>query len=335
MDRQFRQIIDINSSNFQIEYQHKTIFIGSCFADNVSRKMEDSLMDVLANPYGVAFNPATVWQSIQRIIENRAVDEKDFVWNNGLWNHMDMHSSFSSPEKQTSIENINSATTIANKYLQQADNIVITFGTAWVYRLKATGKIVANCHKLPTDTFERQLLTVDQIAEQWIEAIEKIKAFVPKANIIMTISPIRHIKDGAHGNQISKSTLLLAIDKIQAKQSHVYYFPSFEIMMDELRDYRFYNDDYNHPSNLAVDYIFERFTEATFSDKAKQYIAKGRKIVQEMNHRPNTSATKEYIEFKQNILEHINQLKRMYPMSNTGKKEQLITNEIDALKKKN
>lgn len=284
-DITFRTIVEPKASSATIGHNEPIFLIGSCFADSVGERLQLGLIPCYSNPYGTAYNPTSVCQQLLRIINNEACTADELIYNSGLWHSKYAHSKQSEVDCDTVKHNIDEATRRARQVLSEAQLLIVTFGTAWTYKLIATGETVANCHKLPASNFERTMLTVDEIVTQWTDAIDKLRAYNPKLRIIFTVSPIRHLKDSAHGNQLSKATLLLAIDKLVAT-SQAEYFPAYEIMMDDLRDYRFYADDMTHPSDAAVGYIFDRFCDTFFNERARSYIAEASKLSMAVGHRP-------------------------------------------------
>ena len=254
----------IPASVKKISYNDKILLLGSCFADNISEKFNAHYFDSLSNPLGTLYNPASIAttlfasSNIQSPIANTHIVE----WG-GMWHSMQHHGSFSHPDKAELISRCEQSRAQLINYLQEASVVIVTFGTAWVYEYE--GEVVANCHKLPATQFVRRRLTVEEIVGMW----QPILASMPDKHWIFTVSPIRHIKDGLHENQISKAILLQAIDRLTSTNEALSYFPSYEIMMDELRDYRFYAEDMVHPSPIAVDYIWQRFV-GTFMLPATQ-----------------------------------------------------------------
>ena len=254
----------IPASVKKISYNDKILLLGSCFADNISEKFNAHYFDSLSNPLGTLYNPASIAttlfasSNIQSPIANTHIVE----WG-GMWHSMQHHGSFSHPDKAELISRCEQSRAQLINYLQEASVVIVTFGTAWVYEYE--GEVVANCHKLPAAQFVRRRLTVEEIVGMW----QPILASMPDKHWIFTVSPIRHIKDGLHENQISKAILLQAIDRLTSTNEALSYFPSYEIMMDELRDYRFYAEDMVHPSPIAVDYIWQRFV-GTFMLPATQ-----------------------------------------------------------------
>ncbi|MCA1745928.1 MAG: GSCFA domain-containing protein, partial [Bacteroidales bacterium] len=265
------------------------------------------------NPYGVLYNPLSVSAAFEAIIENHMVTGDDMVERDGLWHSFMHHGSFSHPDLSTAVTKINQATESAHLFLQHAEFVVVTFGTAYVFEHKLEQRIVANCHKFPEIDFNRYLLETDEIIDVWKDLIVRLRVFNPGLKIIFTVSPVRHWKDGAHGNQVSKSVLILAIDKLVHLFDKVTYFPAYEIVMDELRDYRFYDAAMMHPNEVAIDYIWQRFSQCRFNPDALNYLKEVSKIVRARQHRPSGHPTATYDRFIRQTLDHIVELSRRYP----------------------
>lgn len=306
---EFRTIIDIPKFGFGISHNNKCLFIGSCFAENIGNKLATTKIRTSVNPTGILYNPLSICKSIKNALSDRKYGDVDVFLSGGAWNSFDFHSRFSNVDKNVCIENINSALQMLKQEIETADIMFVTFGTAYVYELAGTGKIVCNCHKQPEKHFNRRLLNVSEIVESWTECIGEIADVNPKLRIVFTVSPIRHWRDGAHQNLISKSTLHLAINELNAKFQNTNYFPAYEIMMDELRDYRFYAVDMVHPSETAVQYIWERFGDALFSEQTKTVIARIEKIIAASNHRPLNPQSDEYKLFCKKNLAEIERIK--------------------------
>ncbi len=269
----FQTKVEIPVSKEKISYEDKIMTLGSCFAQNIGLKLQEVWFNTNINPFGVLYNPVSIQKSIELLLENKIFTEKDLIENRGLWQSF-LHSSlFSDVTAQKCLAKINERYQRASHFLIHADFLLITYGTAWVFEEKKTGNVVSNCHKLPAKHFVRRRLTVEQIVNDYSELIAKLQQLFPKMKLIFSVSPIRHWKDGAHENNLSKSILLLAIDELQLIFPQVQYFPAYEIQMDELRDYRFYAADMLHPSDVAVDYIWKCFSD-TYFDEVTQKIKK-------------------------------------------------------------
>ncbi len=326
----FKTKVAIAESKNKIEYADPLLFIGSCFAENIGSRFTERLFNAIVNPFGVVYNPASVSNTLDDIIEKRLVSEADVAYHNNLWHSFRLHGSFSSPHREKLIESANQTLFRAHQHLEKTKTLVITFGTAWVFTLKSTNQIVANCHKYPATTFERNMLSVDDIVHQWQGTILRLRTFNLAIRIVFTISPVRHWKDGAHGNNLSKATLLLAVQHLINQDTTLEYFPAYEIMMDELRDYRFYADDMLHPSNLAQSYIFDCFTQAYLSRQAFAFGQESNKLTNALNHRPLQGITGEYQQFVQKTIEKIEAFQEQYPLidaNNFLKKAKAIFND--------
>ena len=253
--------IEIRPSEWKIGYEDKILMLGSCFSDEIGRQMEERKMAVTCNPFGTLYNPLSIAQAIQKT-ELPALIEHD-----GLWHSMAHHGSFSRATKEEAEKAVKDSIMTMQRALEEATVVIVTFGTAWVYELTdermkelTNERIVGNCHKMPEKNFTRRRLSVEEIVDAW----QPILAQYPDKKWLFTVSPIRHIRDGLHENQLSKATLLMAVDQMVNStwpNGKWHYFPSYEILLDELRDYRFYADDLVHPSGMAVEYIWERFCE--------------------------------------------------------------------------
>lgn len=284
---EFSTKIDFPKSKKKIDYTSSVAFIGSCFAENISNKFIERKFHTLVNPFGIIYNPLSIENMMQKIAAANGslttYTEKDVFYDGESWSSWDAHGSLSvkGNEQDASVRaecarNLNKAICESRKFLSNADLVFITLGTAFVYFLKETGKVVSNCHKQNASLFERRLISVEETTQALRGIVESLKKIKNDIRIVFTVSPLRHLNDGAHGNNLSKSTLLLAIDNLcqehsncatESKAPTVDYFPSYEIVLDELRDYRFYADDMIHLSATAENYIFERMSETFCSDK--------------------------------------------------------------------
>ncbi|MCT4613327.1 MAG: GSCFA domain-containing protein [Marinifilaceae bacterium] len=309
----FRTIVELEDYNLSISHKNKIITMGSCFAENIGGRLTDNRFDICINPFGILYNPASIAKSIDFLIDNKEFSSSDFQFNNGIYSCFDLHGKFSGIDIDKCIEVANNSIAEGRDYLQKSDVFIITFGTSWVYQLSDNNQIVSNCHKFPSKIFKRIRLTKDQIVNTYNQLNKKIRQINPNIQIIFTVSPIRHWKDGANGNQLSKAELLLAIEQICKENENAAYFPSYEIIMDELRDYRFYNEDMIHVSDTAVDYIWQRFSDAFFGNEAKELNKRINKIVKALNHRPVNPNTEQHTKFKMNLERKIIEFEKQYP----------------------
>ena len=278
----FRTEVLIPKPSFSIRPLQRMLFVGSCFADNIGRRFEEEKFRVVVNPYGVMYNPVSILHTVGRYVD----ENRDSL-------------AAARPEGESGRE----VPLVA----------VFTLGTNHVYRLKETGEIVDNCQKRPQRLFQEEELTIDQCRDALAEAVDKLRGIVPGVQVIITVSPIRYAKYGFHGSQLSKATLLLAADRLCREYGCCSYFPAYEIVNDELRDYRFYKEDMLHPSDQAVAYIWERFSAAYFSKETNAFLEKWRPIKAALNHRPFNPDSEEHQIFMQRTQEKIEELKRQYP----------------------
>ena len=249
---------------FKIDYSTGIVSLGSCFADEIGVRLQEGDFHVEMNPFGALYNPASIAAAVRRLMEDREIGMDDLVQHEGLWHSWHHHGCFSHSTAEETLAACNSRIHQAHQALKEASLLMVTFGTAWVFERE--GEIVANCHKLPPQMFVRRRMTVEEIVALWQPLLQELAAYYPGLKVLFTVSPIRHMADGAHGNQLSKSTLLLAIDNLLPTAHYplpTYYFPSYEIVLDELRDYRFFDEKMTHPTPLAVDIVWDRFQRAT------------------------------------------------------------------------
>ena len=299
LDMEFRTTIRNYEKNIDIKHAHKIMLIGSCFSDNIGSKLNNAMFNTVINPFGTVYNPASILNEIIRIVTCDNITENELFHANGMWNHFHFHSHFSKADKDTAISHMNDCLINAHNHLKQCDFVFITLGTSYIYELKSTGGVVSNCHKLPAKEFNKRMLTCDEVKTCLDTIVSTISEYAPQAKIIFTVSPIRHIADGLEANQLSKCTLRVATGEIIAKNhTKCDYFPAYEIMMDDLRDYRFYAADMVHPSDVAVDYIWDTFKATYFNDNTAQTVARCERIYKRLAHRPMTENIEAIERFK-------------------------------------
>lgn len=317
----FRTEIDIDRWQQPIDYHHKILSLGSCFADNIAAKLSENKFRITSSPMGILFNPASIASALERAIERREVTADELLLCDGRYVSYAFHSSLGGDSPESALQAMNGAIRCTHDALQSADHLILTLGTAWVYRLASNGDIVANCHKQPQRLFRREMLGVEEIADILGRVIERLPR---RMHITLTVSPVRHLGDGLSGNSLSKATLRLAIDLLTRRHDNVGYFPSYEILMDDLRDYRFYADDMTHPSAAAIEYIAERFFAAALSPRAKELMPQIRQIVRAAQHRPRNSQSEEYKEFCRKQLAAIEQLAEIDFSEEKGQFEHIL-----------
>jgi hypothetical protein len=270
-------------------------------------------MPVMINPSGAVFNPVSVSNTIDTIISGKEFTKEDLSFHDGTWISFYHYTDFSSDDPLKVLDKINRKSKEAFDFLKNARFLFITLGTARIYRLKKTGVIVSNCHKLPSGQFIVELLSVCDIVTLWEKQLEKLHKLFPQLIIIFTISPVRHWKDGAHGNQISKSTLFLSVEELLKYSDYVEYFPAYELVMDDLRDYRFYNEDMVHPSEVAINFIWEAFSECYFESNTIKIYNEVVKITKACNHRFISDSRSKIIYFAERMLNQISDIERGIP----------------------
>ena len=271
--------VDISPAKTSVGYDTPLLLLGSCFTDEVGERLQAACFDVLCNPFGTLYNPLSIAACLQRAITAQPMQDDELVWHDGLWHSWLHHSRFSHPDRDTCLARCNEAVSQTHAFLQRRPVLLVTFGTAWVYYHQ--DRVVANCHKLPPQYFERRRLLVHPIVEAWQPLLAGLHS-----PTIFTVSPIRHMADGAHGNQLSKATLLLAVDQLVVGAAQACYFDSYELLMDELRDYRFYTRDMCHPSDVAVDIVWERFQETYMTAGTRERVRQQEKTFLQSQHRP-------------------------------------------------
>lgn len=309
----FRTPITIPKSNHPIDYYSKVVTMGSCFSENISAKFEQYKFQYYNNPFGILFQPDAIENILLRAIEMRLFTEADLFFDNELWHCFEVHSELNNSDKDDMLVNLNGILTYLNGQLQTCTHLIITFGTAWTYRFLHTQKRVANCHKIPQSNFTKELLTVEEITTSLNSIQTKLTEFNPEIKFIFTVSPVRHLKDGFVENQLSKSHLFAALHTSISQFPSSSYFPSYEIMMDDLRDYRFYAEDMLHPNPTAIDYIWKHFVESHISYHVFPIMTELESIHKGLNHRPFNPNTEQHLLFVQKLHERIEQLQEKYP----------------------
>lgn len=326
----FRTKVSLDWQGERISHSHSLIFMGSCFAEEIGTLFGSNKFDTLINPFGVLYNPLSIANALRRTVERRFYSDEELVKGGNLYHSFGHHSAFSHTDASLMIKTINEGLSFCHERLKGADFMFLTFGTAWVYELKSSGEVVANCHKFPSSDFVRRRASVEELVRCMAEVVERVLEFNPNMKIVLTVSPIRHLKDGAHGNALSKSTLLLMCDELQRMFSgKIAYLPSYEILLDELRDYRFYADDMTHPSSKTVEYIWERIKDEVLSQRSVALIKEWTKIRQGINHRLMSADIEGYRCFLRNLLKISREFQERYPELNISQEICELERRID------
>lgn len=305
-------------SNNLIDYNSNVLLLGSCFVENMGDKLLYFKFKNLQNPFGILFQPKAIESLILNTINQKEYLEDDIFYYNEQWHCFEAHSKLSNPSKEVLLNNLNHAIKLTNKQINESTHVIITLGTAWVYRFMESGSLVANCHKVPQKQFEKELLSVEAIAQSLENIVNSIRSVNKNANLIFTVSPVRHIKDGFIENTRSKAHLFTAIHKMINNQLSIgngllTYFPSYEIMMDELRDYRFYTEDMVHPNQLAINYIWEKFQQVWITDEALNTMKMVDEVQKGLQHRPFNPDSQAHKNFLQNLEAKKTQLQSNFP----------------------
>jgi hypothetical protein len=304
--------VDIIPSAHKIEHSDGVLMVGSCFSESIGEKLVGLKFNVDLNPFGILFNPSSIKICLERLLSGKTFTRDELIEHDYVWHSFLHHSRFSSLSAETTLLGINERLAFSSSFLRKAKFLFITFGTAWVYVYKKTGQVVANCHKIPASAFDRILLTPEDIVTGYQSLIPILKQANPELQIIFTVSPVRHLKDTAAGNNLSKSTLILAIHRL-CQQGLASYFPAYEIMIDELRDYRFYAEDAIHPSQAAVDYIFEKFSATYFAEHTQKLNKALMEIQAAVNHKIEFPGHPMVHHFAENMLRRIDELEKEHP----------------------
>lgn len=320
---EFRTSVQLPTSLPKLDHTQKSLVLGSCFAEHIGNRLADNKFNTQINPFGVLYNPSSIASSLHALLDEKIFTSNDLFQQEGVWNSFSHHSRFSDLCIDNCLHKINTEASTAQKQLKACDLLTITFGSAFVYKSKSDGTVVSNCHKLPEKSFERHRLSVDEIVAQYKELIPRLLTLQPEMKILCTVSPIRHLKDGLHANQLSKATLLLAIDQLCSLfPFNVFYFPAYEIVMDELRDYRFYAEDMTHPSGVAIEYIWECFCRCCIAKKSLQFMTLWQEIQKAVNHRPFQPQSSAFQLFVRKNEEKLRLLSSQYPSIDFAKEKE-------------
>ena len=323
---EFRTVFNIPDFPEQITYRKKSLFTGSCFTEYIGKLMKDHKFPVLVNPFGVIYNPVSAGKGLELLMGQIELGKNDYLNFNGLWHSFYHHSRFSNPDKEKFLAGILDGLEKSRQFLENSRFLIITFGTAFVYRYKKTGKIVSNCHKIPTVEFQREMLGIEGIINYYHNLLNRLFELNPQLNIVFTVSPVRHLKDGAIDNQASKATLILSVRELCKSFKNALYFPAYEIVMDDLRDYRFYDEDMVHPNSQAIKYIYRLFSESLISPDDIKISKEINKIRKAFTHRPFNKKSPQFHQFVENNLNKISSMKAKLPFLDFSEEEDYFKN---------
>ena len=324
MPKPFRTILPPSEFDFNIHHQNKVISIGSCFAENIGKKMTDLKFDISSNPFGILYNPISINTAISHLLDEKIYRPSDLFRHDGLWHSYDHHGKFSKDTQEATLRSINEEIKNTATKLRKADLLILTFGSAFVFEEKKTGRIVANCHKVPQKHFSRRRLSPKEIIPPLADTFHRLHAENTSIRILLSVSPVRHFRDGLVENNRSKAALHLAVDALVEQFEFVDYFPAYELVMDDLRDYRFFKEDMVHPNDTAVDYVWEYFANALFDNKTMDLNIRLEKIAAALMHRPFNQESEEYQLFLQKLSKKIESLEREYGFLDFTREKEFI-----------
>ena len=330
-----RSEIPVPQYNFKLEHHHKIVTLGSCFASNIAERLQDFRFTVMDNPFGVLYNPISILQSVKSIQSEKLYSKEDLIYHDEEWHSFDHHSDFSRCNAEECLKIINDNLEKTRAFFSLADILIITYGTAYVYKHLKRDRIVSNCHRIPAQEFKYFLLNLQETIEATQKIVDTARAINPAIRIIFSISPIRYLKEGFTENQLSKALLFLALHKAIADKEDCVYFPAYEIMMDDLRDYRFYKANLTHPNALAIDYIWRIFSQSFFSRECFMIMEKVEKVVQAYRHRPRNPQTNKHKQFILKQLNYAAELKNQYTYLNIEKEMNYFKEILSVVEKGN
>lgn len=311
----FRTELTPARSTFPLNSKDQILTMGSCFADSIGNRLAENKFSVWSNRLGAVYNPLSIHHLLHLFLSEQSPLPQSYVENEGIWLNYDFHSSVSAFTKNELETKIRTMLAEATSFLKTANCIILTYGTAFVYRLKATGQVVANCHKVPSGNFTKELLTEEEIAKSFQSFHDQLHRVNPKCKIILTVSPVRHLKDTLELNSVSKSILRLACHSITKQFSNVEYFPAYEILLDDLRDYRFYKTDRLHPTDEAVEYIWQKFVNSNIDEPTRQFISQWMEIIKDLAHKPFHPQSASHQQFLLRLLQRLERLQATVEVS--------------------
>jgi hypothetical protein len=323
---EFRTPVDIKPFQSKLSYNDNIMLLGSCFAENMGEKLSQNKFATDINPFGIIYNPVSLLNCFEILVNKKLFTKNDLFEENGVWKSFYHHSRFSNSNADIMLKTINDRILFSSDFLKKSDFLLLTLGTAWVFEHKDLNITVSNCHKQPTSSFNHKLLSIDETYMALKKLTDLAKKINPKIKIVFTVSPIRHLKNGAHENQISKSILLVALNKLQESFSDLIYFPAYEILLDELRDYRFYAEDMMHPSSATIEFIWEKFCTAFMTKKTTETLKEIKNIRAAMLHRPQFPGTKEHQKFIEYYYVKVCELSKLHPNINFENEKNSFSN---------
>lgn len=316
----FRTTLSVTRSRDRIGLSDRILTIGSCFSDAIGSQLTANKFKASVNPFGVIYNPLSIHKVIRYIIKNDQIPENTFLQRGDLFLNYDFHSEYAAGNLEDLKDRLATNIQSAHTFLEETQWLILTYGTAWIYERRDTHEVVANCHKMPQATFAKSMMTQKRIVDSFQEMFSLLKSFNPSIKIILTVSPVRHLKETLELNSVSKAVLRTTCHTLSEQHNDVHYFPSYEIMMDDLRDYRFYKSDMIHPSEVAEEYIWQKFVERYFDDSLKDFLVRWKEIRAALNHRPFQPDSVSHQQFINNTLKKLEELKSIVNVDEEMKK---------------
>lgn len=313
---QFFTQVKIERLPIQLSYDLRMLALGSCFTEHLSTKLRENKFDIINNPFGISYNPISIQRSLSEILQQKKYTREDLIFHQGLYHTWQHHGSFAHPDAETGLSHMNQRIQEAYPYLRHGQVLFITWGTAIVYHYQPSGELVNNCYKYPAAVFVRHQLTPAEIVDAYRQIFQHLWSLNSGLHIVLTISPVRHWRDGLVENNLSKATLILAAHQLAREYEQVHYFPAYEIVIDELRDYRFYTSDLVHPNAQAIDYVWEKFQQVAFTEDTLKLLKQTEKIQRARLHRPLHPDTPAHASFKQQLYAEVLELAKIYPALN-------------------
>jgi hypothetical protein len=308
----FRTIVPAPSIPRPLGIGEPVLSLGSCFAEVIGERLSSHCLSCITNPFGPLYNPAAIARALQRMLDARRWSKRELIEHEGLWRSFDAHAALGAPTASQALRRLNGGLDQAVEQLSELTMLLVTFGTAWVWQLRDTKQVVANCHRLPPERFNRRLLSIEEIVAEWTPLLEGIHARLPRARVVLTVSPVRHLRNDPHENSISKAHLLAAVNELQNRFASLHYFPAYEIVLDELRDYRFFARDRAHLTEEAEEYVWQRFVQSALDNKARALVEAVAPLLAAAAHRvsSHTDAAKRFAESQ---LERVARIEREFP----------------------
>jgi len=319
---EFRSVLNIPESVVKIHHSSRIMTIGSCFSEHIGHKMQQRKFPIHIHPFGTVFNPHSMVLQLRRIVDSMPFTTDDLIFHHELWHTWEHSRHFTATNKESLLEQINSQLKVSHDFIQKTDFLMITFGTAWAYFLQSNQQIVANCHKHPASAFGRQLLSVEQLSNDFFAVFELLTKLNPSLQILLTVSPVRHLRDGLIQDRWSKSRLIDLAHTLENSRENVHYFPAYEIFTDELREYRFCEADLTHPSSIAIEYIWQQFQKTYFSESTQKINKEIERILAAMQHNVQHQNTTSFKQFAQQQYERVQNFQQNYPELNMGKESE-------------